>query len=365
MKALILSIARAFLTKNIAFSIYRFPNTEDWVLAMDPKYYPFKKKKYFWMTPFHSERKNLEIILPVIEKGFINKDLLDMVKLLPEEAEVRKPLGQEMTKEEYEIHFKKFLDEIKNGRLNKIILSRIFYEEKAGTFDPFLCFEHLTQNNPKAFVHFSLHPNSGLWMGASPELLLEKKKELVHTMALAGTQSKRSDQHYHWREKEQEEHLMVSRHIERVFEKNGARLIQKLGPKNIETDSVVHLKTDYNFKIRESYSFKDLINNLHPTPAIAGLPRDASINCILQNEGYDRTYYCGIIGETDFDEKAQLFVNLRCMQIGEKDIAIYVGGGITAASDPEEEWQETVLKGETMRESICSIKVEKENDLIR
>src|SRR5699024_7527201 len=132
---------------------------------------------------------------------------------------------------------------------------------------------------------------------------------------------------------------------------------EKTATESMETDSVAHLKTDYKFKMGEEYALKSLIKSLHPTPAVAGLPIAPSLACILQYEGYDRQYYCGIIGETSPDNTAHLYVNLRCMQIGEKEIAIYVGGGITAASDPEEEWRETIIKGKTMEDCIHSTKV--------
>ncbi|HUN02359.1 MAG TPA: chorismate-binding protein, partial [Niabella sp.] len=60
-----------------------------------------------------------------------------------------------------------------------------------------------------------------------------------------------------------------------------------------------------------------------------------------------------------------LYINLRCMQVGKDKIAIYTGGGITAASDAEEEWQETILKSKTVAEKINPSKTMKLNETIR
>src|SRR5699024_8403762 len=119
-----------------------------------------------------------------------------------------------------------------------------------------------------------------------------------------------------------------------------------------------HLKTHYTFQITDETAFDNLLHALHPTPAIAGLPVKEALEVIKKQEQYDREYYCGVIGEIDTGKTADLFVNLRCMQVGEKNIASYVGGGITADADPREEWEETVLKGKTMTQSIQHLKIE-------
>ena len=89
---------------------------------------------------------------------------------------------------------------------------------------------------------------------------------------------------------------------------------------------------------------------MHPTPAVCGFPKDAARKFILENEDYDRAYYSGFLGELNWDDSTDLFVNLRCLQVvdGQK-VILYVGGGITAESDPKKEWLETVHKAQTMK----------------
>ena len=128
---------------------------------------------------------------------------------------------------------------------------------------------------------------------------------------------------------------------------------------------LLHLKNVITAQLKSNLSLKHIISVLHPTPAVCGLPKEASKVFILDNEAYHRGYYTGFLGEINLETKltprsgkrniensayafnkvsTQLYVNLRCTQIKEKEALIYVGGGITKSSNPEKEWEETVSK---------------------
>ena len=87
----------------------------------------------------------------------------------------------------------------------------------------------------------------------------------------------------------------------------------------------------------EEFELKNLLNTLHPTPAVCGLPKEAAKSFILQNEKYDRTFYTGFLSEINDNSVTKPFVNLRCVEIDKKLAEIYVGGGVTEQSDPEKE----------------------------
>ena len=353
LKASALSIAAPLHAKNIPFCLYRFPREETFRLAVPPEVLPHPKGQTFWMAPFCTQSKAKPVYLAVVQEAFIQEPFSAQVQTLPLQAELPDcPLPPATTKTEYLSRIHAFLKDIRSGLLDKAILSRVFYEEKPQDFDLFACFQRLADAYPETFVHLSVHPESGIWIGATPELLLKKRGPSVAIMALAGTQPRKQTAGYQWREKEMEEHLMVGRHIEATFAAYGCELAERDGPNTIERAKVAHLNTDYTFKTPERFPIQSFLSELHPTPAVGGLPVDKGVDCILAHEGYDRRYYCGFIGETDFETTADLYINLRCMQIGKEKIAIYVGGGITAASDPEEEWQETVMKSKTMVDQI-------------
>jgi isochorismate synthase len=91
----------------------------------------------------------------------------------------------------------------------------------------------------------------------------------------------------------------------------------------------------------------DLIRSLHPTPAVCGLPREKALQLIEKHETHNRNLYAGLIGYKS-KEELNVFVNLRCMQVTENDFLLYVGGGITDQSIPENEWNETENKAKTL-----------------
>ena len=87
-----------------------------------------------------------------------------------------------------------------------------------------------------------------------------------------------------------------------------------------------HLNKDFEFTLKKSYL--KFLNTLHPTPAIAGIPLEKSLEIINQIESHQRSLYCGFIGIVD-ENSCNLFVNLRCGRISLNEIQLFVGGGIT------------------------------------
>jgi isochorismate synthase len=97
-----------------------------------------------------------------------------------------------------------------------------------------------------------------------------------------------------------------------------------------------------------------LLNLLHPTPAVAGLPKEEARRFILENEGYPRRYYSGFAGWLDTAGRSDLYVNLRCMHIRPHRLTLYSGGGLLPSSVMETEWRETEDKLQTMLSVIRS-----------
>lgn len=366
LKELTVTIAQTLFSKNISFCLYRFPAEKVFRMAIEESFLLHQKDQIFLIAPFHEGSSDKEIHLAVVNNEFLTNDFLHHIQketVGKEFPEIQLP--PETTKIEYFQKTNAYLKEIHSGKIEKAILSRVIYEDKPKDFNLFDCFLRLSTSYPETFSYLLVTPQSGIWLGATPELLLEKRQNEYAVMALAGTQPRNESGKYFWREKEMEEHLMVGRHIQSIFNKNGFKLIKKSPLTTKETGKVAHLKTDYLFEDIIKIELESLLKDLHPTPAIGGLPVNNALACIIEHEGYDRRYYSGIIGQTDFSSAADLYINLRCMQVGKDKIAIYTGGGITAASDAEEEWQETILKSKTVAEKIYASKTMKLNETIR
>lgn len=247
-------------------------------------------------------------------------------------------------KKEYFALFEKAMEQLENGALKKVVLSRkqVFVKNDSDLN----IFERLLNTYPTANSYFFYHPKVGKWMAATPEILLEVKVDKLSTMSLAGTAINDGSDTHVWGAKEIEEQQLVTDFILSQFEKVGITHIKQSNLETLPAGHLVHLCTLLSGKV-ESYQIQKILEALHPTPAVCGLPRDGAMNFILNNENYDRSYYTGYLGVINNDNR-NYYVNLRCMELLENTVEIYVGGGITSKSNAVLEYQETTAKLQTM-----------------
>ncbi len=251
----------------------------------------------------------------------------------------------ESEKEAHMVLVEKAIDFINNSDTQKIVLSR---KEKVDieNIDTFQIFEKLLIYYPNAFVYLWSHPMTGLWMGATPEILLEVSNNRFKTMALAGTQSFEGTIDTNWNEKEKQEQQFVTDYIQFKLKDLNLTISE---PFTIKAGSLLHICSEIKGELTSSDELESLIKTLHPTPAVCGIPKMSAKQFILNNENYKREFYTGFLGNIDSNSSMNLYVNLRCMRITGNSVSIYVGGGITKDSIPEKEWEETCIKSEVMK----------------
>ncbi len=243
------------------------------------------------------------------------------------------------------------IDSIKKKLFKKVVLSR---KEiiKLPVIDILKVFERLLEKYDNAFVYVWFHPEVGIWMGATPERLVTLKNGEFHTTALASTQNYQGNLNPVWGDKEKKEHQFVVDYIVSQIKDQQNGIILKdftvSETYTVKAGSLLHLKADIKGVI-DGFELKNLLNTLHPTPAVCGLPKEAAKSFILAYENYERTYYTGFLGEINVNIGTELFVNLRCVEIDGNNAIIYIGGGITAQSNPEKEWIETCNKTSTIK----------------
>jgi isochorismate synthase len=250
-------------------------------------------------------------------------------------------------KDSYLAAFQKIKHVLENGSFQKIILSRIkkIPVEKTGLE----IFNLLNAVYKNTFNYIFSSPETGIWIGATPELLLKADGNVVSTVSLAGT--KPSDGFSEWTQKEREEQKFVTDFILTAFQKNNIGEIISSKVYTAKAGPVEHLKTDIHGKTQDDKQIYSLLKNLHPTPATCGIPQSEARSKILEVESHQRKFYTGFIG-IDSEDVKYYFVNLRCMKLQSGSAFLFVGGGITASSIAEREWTETERKAETLEKVL-------------
>lgn len=353
----------------LPFVIYRKPNTlvVKGLFQNNDTVYTSENltENGFVFSPFNSEKKT--VLIPFLESVALQSNFID---LKPEEYSNKIELETLPQTKSFHINLvEKAIQAIKSNHLTKVVISR---EEEflLKESNPIQLFKRLLSHYKSAFVYCWYHPKIGLWLGATPETLLTVTGNRFTTMALAGTQKYVDNLKPVWQPKEKEEQQLVTNFIVDNLN-NLVSSLKVLDVETVKAGKLLHLQTKISGTLNSN--LKLVVNALHPTPAVCGLPKEKSKKFILENENYNREFYTGFLGEINNKEKTSrntnrrnvennvytsiktvtnLYVNLRCMQLTDVKAKIYVGGGITKDSVPVDEWEETVNKAQTMKKVL-------------
>lgn len=336
--------------QNLPFVLYSKPNTSNFVGILQQNDTLYKVSDYsekgFVFASF--DEKQL-ILIPESESEIIRIDKEETIFQSVERDDLDL---NPVAKEEYEDLVAKGIEAIKNDEFKKVVLSRSEAVDLTD-FDFVPTFQHLVQLYPTTFCYCFFHPEIGFWMGATPEQLLKANGNIFETTALAGTQKASSEAEIIWKQKEKDEQQYVTDFIVKRLREFAASVVVS-EPYSFKAGSIWHIKTDISGVLKDNSTLKEVIDTLHPTPAVCGLPKKKAKTFILENENYDRTFYTGFLGELNSsfagnNISSDLFVNLRSMQIQGNKAILYMGCGITRESIPEKEWEESVNKSVTIK----------------
>ena len=335
---------------GLPFVLYSLPNSTDVNIVMQKNNVLYDTELYadecFVFAPFDYHEKAVCIPLGKSEHFETEFSLNTIDK---NEIIINENL---QTKENYCEQVKGAISVIKSGNASKIVLSRK-KEIDLKQFDISILIKRVLNLYPTAFRYAWYHPLTGLWCGASPEVLLQTEGVSFTTMALAGTQRIKKDKNPHWNFKELNEQKIVVDAINNSLKKVTS-VVRISETYNYKAASLVHLRTDITGILKKGKATLSTITSvLHPTPAVCGTPQNYAKNYILDNEDYNREFYTGFLGPIcEKKSSSKLFVNLRCMKIDANVANLFVGGGIIIDSEPESEWEETQHKLQTMLQVI-------------
>ena len=337
--------AKAVLSGKAA-ACFKLPHSEDFSLITGTPQIGIEDKPItegFVVCPFNSRFEKKVFI--AIEKQTV-KRLPAAVSRKDTSFSVLRPHLPSLTQHEdttaktFKTVTKKGCECIEAGTFRKLVTSRIKKLPIPENFNLASVFINLCRLYPTSFVSLHYTPQYGLWAGASPELLLSAEGSFFKTVSLAGTKTNESG----WTKKEIEEQAIVTEYIRTVLGTTDAKNITATGPETVKSGHLFHLKTTFAYVMSEPGDAVGLADKLHPTPAVCGMPTAPTLEFLIREERHPRSLYGGFLGRINDRGKTNLYVNLRCMQIGRDALLLYAGAGITADSDPDTEWLETEEK---------------------
>jgi isochorismate synthase len=367
-----ITVARAIgicLTKKVHFAAYRLPGNTVTTLVVqkdDAVHAPGKlndqlPEKGFLIAPFSREDNETCLINPdwVLHETLTSLQL-DALNALPD-----KPANadcntcpDDTAKDDYIRLIQDSIEKINAGEFEKVVLSRV--KSVPGIYTARLAeiFQILCDSYPTAFVYL-FYVNGQCWTGATPEPFVCSCEDELNTVSLAGTRP------YHekdldirnWNKKELLEQEYVTLHIEKILKNYDVSAYTKRGPYVARAGNLLHLRTDFTFSaLAVGNRLPSLIQTLHPTPAVCGMSTGKAMDFIRNAEKHNREYYAGFLGPVGIDDLIQLYVNLRCLKVHDNRLILYIGGGITHDSVPEEEWEETEIKADTLLSVLKQIR---------
>jgi isochorismate synthase len=349
------------LEKNVHFVAFRLPGetSSTVIIQKDPEIRVVGKlnqrlpDKGFLIAPFSREHHEIWLIRPdIVLHDSVTpeqwEELNSLQSVTTKYAEV--PCPPDTTKTDYIRLIEDSIKRIEAGSFEKVVLSRV--KSVKGNFRPHLpaIYSALCASYNHAFVYM-FHVNGQSWSGATPEPFICSHQNELKTVSLAGTRSfsQRDLDIVRWNNKELQEQEYVTRHIEKILMNYHIDTYQKSGPYVARAGNLLHLRTDFTFSADAvGNRLPSLIVSLHPTPAVCGMSTGEAMDFIQAGEKHDREYYAGFLGPVGFTDIVRLYVNLRCLKVFDDRLVLYIGGGITHDSIPEEEWEETEIKADTL-----------------
>jgi len=242
-------------------------------------------------------------------------------------------------------------DRIRSGELEKVVLAQALEVETADELRVADVLDRLRERHPGSYL-FCFEPGGGSsFFGATPERLVSLRGRTVGTGALAGTTGRGdTPAEDEWLAEElladpknAEEHRLVVDAIRRQLDPHAASV--SVGDRRVRRLSTVqHLWTPVTAELADDEHVVSLVEALHPTPAVGGLPPDRAFDAIEETEPFDRGWYAAPVGWIDAAGDGEFAVALRSAAAVDRTATLFAGVGIVADSDPDREWDEVQLK---------------------
>lgn len=252
------------------------------------------------------------------------------------------------------------LEAIGEGRFSKAVLARTQAVEAERPLDPVAVVEALRAENPSAHV-FLFEPRPGrVFVGAAPETVATLEEGAFHATAVAGSTPRGRDAAEDRRRAREllaspkdraEQRLVVEDVVERLALR-ARSIVAEPEPHVLTLPRIQHLETRIRARVDPGVHVLDLLEDLHPTPAVCGYPRDPARAFLREEELFERGWYAGPVGWFDGEGNGVFAPALRSTVGGDGRWSLFAGAGIVDGSEAEAEWAETAMKFEPARRAL-------------
>ncbi len=245
------------------------------------------------------------------------------------------------------------VDRIKAGAFQKVVLAREVRLQVENRLDVPQALARLRQNYPSATL-FAVAQDGRCFLAATPERLVRLYEGEVRTIGLAGSaprgqteaEDRQLGQELLDSSKNQEEHAIVVRMLRAALSQVCSHVWSEEAPHLLKLSNVQHLYTPVLGRLAEGVktSVLKLVEQLHPTPALGGYPREETLAWLRGNEQLDRGWYAAPVGWIDCRGEGEFVVAIRSALVEGNTAYLYAGCGIVADSNPDSEYAESCLK---------------------
>jgi isochorismate synthase len=266
--------------------------------------------------------------------------------------------------DEYAAAVERAVGRIRRRELRKVVLARSMLVDAERDLDAKQLLWRLRAVDPDCYAFAATVPGSqpgAMLVGATPELLIRRRGRTIEATPLAGSAQRFGDSArdraaadaLFRSDKNREEHAVVVEDVTHLLGAFCDDLDHPHEPELLGTANVWHLATPFRGRLHDpSTSVLDVVAALHPTAAVAGMPRDVAIDVLTELEPIDRGSYAGPVGWVDGNGDGEFAIALRCAEITGKTARLFAGAGIVADSVPEAEVDETERKFRALLDAL-------------
>lgn len=250
-------------------------------------------------------------------------------------------------------------NKIRHGELEKAVLARKVTVTANDDFSIHTIISHLRAEQKGTYI-YAVERGQSCFVGASPERLVKKEGKHLSSTCLAGSikrgltnaeDSQLADELF-LDKKNRIEHDLVVQMIKKAMKDVCTDVVIQDKPVVFKTTNIQHLYTPVEGTLSRVSSLFSIVEALHPTPALGGMPRDKAMQTIRRCEWFDRGWYASPVGWLNHDGDGEFCVAIRSGLIRGHEAYLYAGCGIVGDSNPQQEFEETRIKLQPMLSAL-------------